>query len=230
MTKNLGYKYISTSDLSNNNIEFLFNDISETVFKTYNPDKNHKTIELKNKKPPKTTKLFAKYKFLEIVVIKNCLLINSMTQNELNDKYQKCSDYYVEKTETYISSQKNNGINKNNYFHVSVTYCSLNNNFHILIDNKNVDQYLGQNNIVGKYYKGNKVQIGATTDKIKYHINLAPNKLEKIIIGEKKLIWQRKSNFFSLEIIKNIKMIDENANNINEYIDNLKSNNNELNH
>ena len=161
---------------------------------------------------------------------KNCLLINSMTQNELNDKYQKCSDYCVEKTETYTSSQMNNGIDNNNYFHVSVTYCSLNNNYHILIDNKNVDQYLGQNNIVGKYYKGNKVQIGTTTDKIKYHINLNQNKLEKKIIGEKKLIRQRKSNFSSLEIIKNIKIIDENTNNINEHIDNLKSNNNELNH
>ena len=56
LTQKLGYKYISTSAKSNNNIEYLFNDISETVFKTYNPDKNQKTIKLKNKKPPKTTK------------------------------------------------------------------------------------------------------------------------------------------------------------------------------
>ena len=56
LAKNLGYKYISTSALRNDNIENLFNDISETVFKTYNPDKNQKTIKLKNKKPIKTTK------------------------------------------------------------------------------------------------------------------------------------------------------------------------------
>ena len=54
LTQNLGYKYISSSALNNNNIEYLFNDISETVFKTYKPDKNQNKIKLKNKKPVKT--------------------------------------------------------------------------------------------------------------------------------------------------------------------------------
>ena len=87
------------------------------------------------------------------------LLINSMTPNELSEKYQKCSDYCVEKTEEYSSSLMNNGIDNNNYFHVSVTYCSFNGNYHMLVDNKNIDQYIGKNNIVGKYYKGNSIQI-----------------------------------------------------------------------
>ena len=49
LTKKLCYKYISTSALSNNNIEYLFNDISETVFKAYKPDKIQQTIKLKHK-------------------------------------------------------------------------------------------------------------------------------------------------------------------------------------
>lgn len=52
----IGYKYISTSALNNNNVEYLFNDISEELFKTYNPDKTQKKIKLKNKKNVKTTK------------------------------------------------------------------------------------------------------------------------------------------------------------------------------
>ena len=35
---------------------------------------------------------------------KHYLLINSLSPNDLNNKYQKCSDYCVEKTETYTSS------------------------------------------------------------------------------------------------------------------------------
>jgi hypothetical protein len=59
----------------------------------------------------------------------------------------------------------------------------------MLVDNKNIDQYLGQNNIVGKYYKGNNIQIRTTTDKYKYNIcmNENQNKLEKKVIGQKNL-------------------------------------------
>ena len=158
----------------------------------------------------------------------NSLLINSMTPNELNDKYQKCSDYCVEKIETYTSNH--NGIDNNNYFHVSLTYCSLNNNYHMIVDNKNVDQYIGHNNIVGKYYKGNKIQIGTTTDKIKYNICLNQNKLEKNVIGAKKLIKERKCMCSSLEVTKNIIIMDNVKNNeINAHLDNLKSNDNSQN-
>ena len=166
------------------------------------------------------------YSYLDLkkkLIKKNCLLINSMTPNELNDKYQKCSDYCVEKIETYASSQNNNGIDNNNYFHVSVTYCSLNNNYHMLVDNKNVDQYIGQNNIIGKYYKGNTLQIRTTTDKLKYNIYLNENKLEKKIIGENKFKKKHRSIASSLEVNKKINFMDnENINEVNE----LKSINN----
>ena len=161
----------------------------------------------------------------------NCLLINSMTPKELNNKYQKCSDYCVEKTEEYSSSLMNNGIDNNNYFHVSVTYCSFNNNYHMLVDNKNVDQYIGQNNIVGKYYKGNSIQIRTTTDKYKYNIRLHENKLEKKIIGEKKFIKHNRSIFSSLGVNKNICIMDKEnnieKNEIEDHINNLNSNCNE---
>ena len=159
----------------------------------------------------------------------NYLLINSMTPKDLNNKYQKCSDYCVEKIETY--THMNGMSNNNNYCHVSVTYCSLNNNYHMLIDNSNVAKDIGENNIVGKYYKGNTIQIGTTSDKNKYKININKNKFEKNIIGEKKMIKPHRSIFSSLEITKNIKFINnENNNDIYKEVDNLKSNNNEENH
>lgn len=162
---------------------------------------------------------------------KHYLLINSMTPNELSEKYQKCSDYCVEKTEEYSSSLMNNGIDNNNYFHVSVTYCSFNNNYHMLVDNKNVDQYIGKNNIVGKYYKGNSIQIRTTTDKYKYNIRLYENKLEKKIIGEKKFIKHNRSILSSLGVNKNICIMDKEnnieKNEIEAHINNLNSNCNE---
>jgi hypothetical protein len=162
---------------------------------------------------------------------KHHLLINSMTPNELSEKYQKCSDYCVEKTEEYSSSLMNNGIDNNNYFHVSVTYCSFNNNYHMLVDNKNVDQYIGKNNIVGKYYKGNTIQIRTTTDKYKYNIRIHENKLEKKIIGEKKFIKHTRSILSSLGVNKNICIMDKEnnieKNEIEDHINNLNSNCNE---
>ena len=56
LAKKFDFKFITTSALSNNNIEYLFNDISETLFKSYKPDKGQQTIRLKNKKNFKTTK------------------------------------------------------------------------------------------------------------------------------------------------------------------------------
>ena len=162
---------------------------------------------------------------------KHFLLINSMTPNELSEKYQKCSDYCVEKTEEYSSSLMNNGIDNNNYFHVSVTYCSFNNNYHMLVDNKNVDQYIGKNNIVGKYYKGNTIQIRTTTDKYKYNLRLHENKLEKKIIGEKKFIKHNRNIFYSLGVNKNICIMDKKnnieKNEIENHINNINSNCNE---
>ena len=161
---------------------------------------------------------------------KSCLLINSMTSKELNKKYQESSDYCVQKIETYTSSPMNNGLDYN-YFHVSLTYNSLNNNYHMLVDNKNIDQYIGHNNIVGKYYKGNTIQIGTTTDRIKYNISLNENRFEKKIIGEKKFK-KHQRNSSPLDITKSIHILEEENNNneINGYLDNIKSINNESNY
>ena len=158
------------------------------------------------------------------------LLINSMTPNMLSEKYQKCSDYCVEKIEEYSSNATNNGINNNNYFHVSVTYCSRNNNYHMLVDNKNIDQYLGQNNIVGKYYKGNNIQIRTTSDQYKYNIDMNDNKnnLEKKVIGQKIFKKGNRSISSSLDVTKKIYIKDIENNNdlndINDQINNLNSN------
>ena len=155
------------------------------------------------------------------------ILINSMSFKELNDKYEKCSDYCVRKIETYSSSQMNNGIDYNNYYHVSVTYYSFNNNYHMLIDNRDIDQIIGENNIIGKYYKGNSVHIRTTTDKLNYNIVKGENKFEKIIIGKKKFMNKRKTLLSSLEVSKNISFNDNENNDNNEnnnFLNNLNSN------
>ena len=155
------------------------------------------------------------------------ILINSMSFKELNDKYEKCSDYCVRKIETYSSSQMNNGIDYNNYYHVSVTYSSFNNNYHILIDDRNIDQMIGKNNIIGKYYKGNSVHIRTTTDKLKCNIIKGNNKFEKIIIGKKKFMSRRKTLKSSLEVTKNMSLNDNDNNENNDnnnFLNNLNSN------
>ena len=173
------------------------------------------------------------YTYLDIKksqVRKNYLLINSMSSDELNDKYQKCSDYCVKKSEIYTSNEVHNGINNNNFFYVSVTYRSKNNYYHIMIDTKNVEQYIGSNNLE-KYYKGETIQIESKINKNKYNISLDENNLEKKVIGEKKLMKKQHRNNSSLEITKNIHIIDnENNNELNDDLDNLKSNNNHENY
>ena len=158
---------------------------------------------------------------------KHCLLINSMNYNELCDKYQKCSDYCVKETEVYSSSLINNGRNYYNYFHISVTYCPLNKNYNIFID-KNDEEYTDKNNIVGKYYMGNSIQIGAKPEEYKYNEILNEKKLEKTIIGQKKFIKHKREVFSSLNVNKNIGIINKvninEINEINEHLNNLNSN------
>ena len=118
----------------------------------------------------------------------------------------------------------NNGID-NNYIHVSVTYCSANNNYHMLIDNKNINQMFGANNIVGKYYKGNSVNVSTTTSTINYSINENNNKLEKRIIGDKKLM-KKRVVWSSLDILVHDNNFNEHYNNdINHNLNNINSNN-----
>ena len=165
---------------------------------------------------------------------KHSLMINSMTHKELNNKYQKCSDYCVQKVETYSSCEMNNGNSNNNYFHISVTYCSANNNYHMLIDNKNIEQMIGENNIVGKYYKGNNINIRTTTNSKNYNINEIDNeyKLKKMEIGDKKFNKRKKVFCSSLNIPKATILTNDNfANNLNSnrnnnYKDLINTNNN----
>ena len=156
------------------------------------------------------------------------LMINSLTPKELNSKYQKCSDFCIEKIETYTSSGMNYGTESNNYFHISLTYSSLSNNYHMLIDNKNINQMIGENNIVGKYYKGNEINIRSTIRKANYNINEKEISLEKMKIGDKKFIKKKRINCSSEEITKNI-FINEKENNDNNninFVDKINSNHN----
>ena len=165
------------------------------------------------------------------------ILINSMTSKELDDKYQKFSDYCVEKIETYNSSQLNNNIANNNYYHISITYCSLNNYYNMIIDNKSTEKMIETNNITGKYYKGNSVKIETTTNnnnyKINHHVlqninynfikneNENESNLEKIVIGNKKFLKHRKLILSSFQITKNI-LLNDNEN--NDFLNNINSN------
>ena len=161
----------------------------------------------------------------------NHLLINSLSTKELNDKYQNYSDYCIKTVETYSSSQMSNGFYSHNYYHVSITYNSFNNNYHMLIDNIEMGKMNGKHNIVGKYYKGNSVHIKTARDKTNYNIVKFKNenKLEKILIGNKKFKKKRKPILSSLEITKNISFIDKEKNDNNEnnnYLNNINSNHN----
>lgn len=165
------------------------------------------------------------------------ILINSMTSKELDDKYQKFSDYCVEKIETYNSSQLNNNIANNNYYHISITYCSLNNYYNMIIDNKSTEKMIATNNITGKYYKGNSVKIETTTNNNNYKINHQilqninynfiknenenESNLEKIVIGNKKFLKHRKLILSSFQITKNI-LLNDNEN--NDFLNNINSN------
>jgi len=169
------------------------------------------------------------------------ILINSMTSKELNDKYQKFSDFCVKKVETYNSSQLNNDISNNNYYHISITYCSVNNNYNMLLDNRSTKKMIETNNIIGKYYKGNSVNIRTIASNTNYkinhyvHHNIDSNyiknenenesNLEKIVIGNKKFLNHRKLILSSFQITKNI-LLNDNENENKNFLNNLNSNHN----
>ena len=56
LEKNLGYKYYPTSALNNSNIDSLFKDIAETLFKNYKEDKDQKAFKIKSKNKDKEIK------------------------------------------------------------------------------------------------------------------------------------------------------------------------------
>ena len=169
------------------------------------------------------------------------ILINSMTSKELNAKYQKYSDFCVETIETYNSCHLNNQMANNNYYIISITYCSLNNIYNMIIDNKSTEKMIETNNIIGKYYKGNSVNIKTTTNNVICKINQNADQnlnynfiknenesnLEKIVIGNKKFLKHRKLILSSFQITKNILLNDnenENNDNDNDFLSNLNSN------
>ena len=130
----------------------------------------------------------------------NLLLINSQTPKELSERYKTFSDYCVKKVETY----SNNDFDNNKFCHVSITYSSLNNNCCILVDDKNLDQYISQNNIMGKYYKGNNILIKATKENMEYNLCYDEGKLEKKVIGQKKFLRRSRRSILSSLNIHNI--------------------------
>ena len=49
LEKKLGYKYFETSALNNSNIEELFKDIGESLYRNYKDEKDQKAFKIKNK-------------------------------------------------------------------------------------------------------------------------------------------------------------------------------------
>ncbi len=56
LQKKIGYKYFSTSALNNDNIEELFKDLAEKVFKSYNPNAKQKNIQVAKQETFKKSK------------------------------------------------------------------------------------------------------------------------------------------------------------------------------
>jgi hypothetical protein len=113
----------------------------------------------------------------------------------------------------------------------------------MIIDNKYTEKMIETNNIIGKYYKGNSVNIKTTTNNAIYkinnnfHQNLNYNfiknenenenesNLEKIVIGNKKFLKHRKLILSSFQITKNI-LLNDNENENNDFLNNINSNHN----
>ena len=153
----------------------------------------------------------------------NIILIDSKTPKELNSKYQKYSDYCMEVIETYNSNQINDIIS-NNYFHVAVSYTSLNNKSQMFVENKNCDR-VTSNNIVGSYLKVNNLKLKSSfNDNLSFNVNSKDylgNK--KKIVGGKKFSKRRRTLCSSIQIPKKaIINIDENNS------DNTTNNNKQL--
>lgn len=155
----------------------------------------------------------------------NNILIDSKSSTELSKQYQKYSDFRMEIIETYNCYQMSS-TNYNNYFHVAVTYSQINNNYHVLYENKNFEK-ITSNDIVGSYIKGKTAKINPEPkykkEKISY-INVQQDK-KKIIIGDKKIINRRKALYSSIAIPQKVLIpLDENNNSDN--LNNKKTLNN----
>ena len=143
----------------------------------------------------------------------NILLIDSKTPEELNEKYQKFSDYCIDLIETYNGNQINYIIS-NNFFHVTVTYTSSNNDGKIYVENKNFDRVTSNNIAVGQYLnkKNSKLKSSYEPDVLRFNLNqknYIDNK--KRTIGDKKFTKKRRTLCSSIEMPnKAIIMMNEN--------------------
>ena len=159
----------------------------------------------------------------------NTLLIDSKSLNELTKKYQKFSDYRMNIIETYNGCQLN-AINPINYFHVSITYSSFNNNYEIWYENKNFDvKNKEENNIVGSYFEQDKINYKKIYEREKNIFNSLSKDNKKKMIGNKKFN-RRRTLYSSVDIPKNAIMImDDNNSDIfknnKKYIDKLDNDN-----
>lgn len=157
--------------------------------------------------------------------IKNkSFLIDSKSPNELSKKYEKFSDYRMQISETYNGNQINH-IENSNFFHVSVTYTSINKNYKIWIENKqNINIGVIDNinkQIVEKIEKKAKKKY----EKEKIYYNGISKGNKKRIIGNKKFSnKKRKGLFSSIEMPKkSLIIMDENNNS-----DNINKNKKEI--
>jgi len=167
----------------------------------------------------------------------NILLIDSKSPKELTRNFQKFSDYRMNIIESYNGCQLN-AINPINYFHVSITYSSFNNNYKIWYENENFDiKNKEENNIVGSYLEENKINYKKNYEREKIRFNDIPKNNKKKMIGNKKFSQRRKTLYSSVDIPKNSIMIMDGNNsdifeNNKKYIDKLddnKINNNDKN-
>ena len=160
----------------------------------------------------------------------NNVLIDSKSPKELTKNYQKFSDFRMNIIETYNGCRLN-AINPINYFHVSITYSSFNNNYQIWYENKSFDmKNKEENNIVGSYLEENKINLKKNYDREKISFNAISKNNKKKMIGNKKFSQRRKRLYSSVDIPKNMIMImDENNSDIfknnKKYIDKLDDDN-----
>ena len=152
----------------------------------------------------------------------NSFLIDSKSPNELSKKYQNFSDYRMQISETYNGNQRNHILNTN-FFHVAVTYTSINKNYKIWIENKeniNSDVINDINRqIVEEIGKKEKKKY----EKEKNYYNGISKDNKKRIIGNKKFSDKRKKGLCSsIEIPKKSIIIMEENNNSDNIHNNKK--------
>ena len=160
---------------------------------------------------------------------KNSLLIDSKTPHELAKKYQKFSDYRMQISETYNGNHMNN-IDNINFYHVSVTYSSIDNNYQIWIEN---NEKFNKDSIEKQIEEKIDIKSKKIYDIENNSFNIILKDNKKRNIGEKKFSQKKKALLSSIEIPKkSIIIMEENNNSDNihknqntiDKLDNYKNN------